>query len=207
MFDQDNKGYITEQDIKHVCIAQGIKIDWLEDEDSDKLFKFIHKYDKDRDGKLNYLEFTKAITPKNSAYVQNYNKFSRSYVSEKDQQIRMREWIDELGKVIETAISSEIILETIRNDLQLDGEAIFDMIDNYSMSYVSSGVFVRWVSDNCGYRITEDEVTYILNRYDKDNDYRIKKEEFISEVQPLHSNDEQYSQEQEFEEKEEEIMS
>ena len=105
----------------------------------------------------------------------------------------MREWIDELGKVIETAISSEIILETIRNDLQLDAEAVFDMIDTYKMGYVSSGVFTRWISDNCGYRISEDEITYILNRYDKDTDYRIKREEFISEVQPLQVNDDQYS--------------
>ena len=86
MFDQGNKGYITDDDIREVCINQGIKIDWLEE--PDKLSKFITKYDRDHDHKLNYIEFTKAITPKSQTYVRNYNKFSRSYVSEKDQHIR-----------------------------------------------------------------------------------------------------------------------
>lgn len=87
-----------------------------------------------------------------------------------------------MGKVIETAISSEIILETIRNDMCLDAEQIFDSIDDFRLGYISTGVFTRWISENCGYRISEDEVTYILNRYDKDGDYRIKKEEFIGEI-------------------------
>jgi Ca2+-binding EF-hand superfamily protein len=161
---------------------QGIKIDWLEEGDGEKLAKFINKYDKDRDGKLNYLEFTKAITPKNSQYTKNYNRYGRGYISEKDQQIRQREWIDELGKVIETAISSEIILETIRNDLNLDGDSVFSAIDSFNLGYISTGIFTRWVSDNCGYRVSEDEVTFILNRYDKDQDYRIKRDEFLSET-------------------------
>lgn len=29
----------------------------------------IAKYDKDNDGKINYVEFTKALTPKNSKYL------------------------------------------------------------------------------------------------------------------------------------------
>lgn len=93
--------------------------------------------------------------------------------------------IEELGKVIETSISSEIILETIRNDLSLDASTIFDDVDNYKQGYINTGIFAKWISDNCGYLITEDEVTYLLDRYDKDNDYRISKEEFCTEVQAL----------------------
>ena len=107
-----------------------------------------------------------------------------------------------MGKVIETAISSEVILETIRNDLCLDADTVFDSIDDFKLGYVSSGVFTRWVLDHCGYRISEDEVTYILNRYDKDGDYRIKRDEFLSETIALQEpkpteeeEEDQYSQE------------
>lgn len=56
-------------------------------------------------------------------------------------------------------------------------------MDVYNLGYVSTNIFKMWVLDNCGYRIFDDEISLILNRYDKDGDYRIKKDEFMSEVE------------------------
>ena len=37
---------------------------------------FIAKYDKDGDGKLSYLEFTKALSPKDKQYMKQYPNYS-----------------------------------------------------------------------------------------------------------------------------------
>ena len=61
VFDQDNKGYVTQKDIEDISINENL---FIED-----AIKIIKKFDKDQDGKLNYLEFTKAITPKKISYI------------------------------------------------------------------------------------------------------------------------------------------
>ncbi len=48
------------------------------EESEGRLERFINKFDKDRDGKLNYLEFTRAITPKNHAYIKNSYRYDYS---------------------------------------------------------------------------------------------------------------------------------
>ena len=53
------------------------------------------------------------------------------------------------------------------------------------------------MSTKCGYKINEGEVALILNRYDKDGDYRISFDEFRNEVMAL---EEEYGEEEEDEE-------
>lgn len=79
----------------------------------------------------------------------------------------------------------EDILEGIKEELSLDAEKLFETVDEYKLGYVSTNILCKWVSQHCAYKIHDDEIALILNRYDKDNDYRISKEEFLKEIVPV----------------------
>lgn len=67
-------------------------------------------------------------------------------------------------------------------NLQLDYETLFKQIDEYRLGYVSTNMLQKYLVNNCAYKINEGEISYILNRYDKDGDYRISMDEFRNEV-------------------------
>lgn len=75
--------------------------------------------------------------------------------------------------------------------MRLGSQKLFDLIDEFKLGYISTNIFCKYILEKCGYRITDDEVTLILSRYDKDGDYRIKKNEFISEVEMREDEEEQ----------------
>jgi hypothetical protein len=71
LFDSENSGYITEDDFARVSDELGLGLPAME--------RVICKFDKDQDGKLNYLEFCKALTPKNIIYTMSQNARYNSY--------------------------------------------------------------------------------------------------------------------------------
>jgi len=180
MIDHENKGFINTEDMRRFFEAHDLRIE-TDEEGTQRIQRYINRFDKDHDGQLNYLEFTKAITPRNSAYLSSYYQ-RRSPVDERDLAERRIDWIMELGRVIETSINTELILENIKNELKIDAESIFNFIDEFKLGYISTNIFSRWTLENLGYRLIDEEMNMILSRYDKDGDYRIKRHEFIEEV-------------------------
>ena len=61
LFDKDSKGYINEQDLKD--FEATYDIEFLSPE------LVLRIFDRDGDGQLNFMEFTKSITPKNVSYL------------------------------------------------------------------------------------------------------------------------------------------
>jgi Ca2+-binding EF-hand superfamily protein len=74
IFDSENSGYITEDDFARVSEELGLSLPGMD--------RVIFKFDKDQDGKLNYLEFCKALTPKNIIYTMGQNSRYNSYKRE-----------------------------------------------------------------------------------------------------------------------------
>lgn len=148
--------------------------------------KIIQIFDRDGDGKLNYLEFSKAITPKNLNYISHMKKIRKggSKVDEKEQE---NEWMEELCHVFNTTIRGESILNTMKMESELDAERLFAAIDQYNLHCLSTNALCKWVSEMCGYRINESEIGFLLSRYDKDGDYRINKQEFLQELSYSHT--------------------
>lgn len=56
------------------------------------------------------------------------------------------------------------------------------MLDQYNLGYVSSRVLKNWLSEECGCKLSDDDITLFMSRHDKDGDYRIGRDEFLSEV-------------------------
>jgi len=75
-------------------------------------------------------------------------------------------------------------LDGVKKELALKAAQLFKEIDEFKLGYISSSILCKWTSENCGYKINEEEVTLILSRYDRDGDYRISKSEFLKEVLP-----------------------
>lgn len=61
---------------------------------------------------------------------------------------------------------------------KIDGNYIFDLVDEYTMGYISSNMLQKFLKEQCGHLIQENELKLVLGRYDRDKDYRISREEF-----------------------------
>ena len=69
-----------------------------------------------------------------------------------------------------------------RNQLQLDGERLYSDMDRHNLGYISINAFANWVSDNCGFQISDEDLPGLETSLDGVNDYRITKEGFIETV-------------------------
>jgi Ca2+-binding EF-hand superfamily protein len=159
--------------------------------------RVINKFDKDQDGKLNYLEFCKALTPKNIIYTMSQNSRFSSYKrvevskeQEHHQQHLKHEWVEDMKEVLQTALRAEEILDEIKNQICINGEEVFEMIDSYNLGYITTNNLSRWLNEECGFKLNEMETTLVLTRYDKDGDYKISRDEFEVEVTGIPQEDE-----------------
>jgi len=90
--------------------------------------------------------------------------------------------MESLAALFGLVISSAQEIEEKRTQLQLDGERLFDSMDAYRSGYISTHGFSHWVTQNCGYSIPEADVPGLAAALDKNNDYRITRDEFVAAV-------------------------
>ena len=55
-------------------------------------------------------------------------------------------------------------------------------MDRYRDGFISTHGFAHWVTQNCGYSIPEADVPGLAAALDKNNDYRIARDEFVGAV-------------------------
>ena len=77
-----------------------------------------------------------------------------------------------------------------RDQLQLNGERIFNDMDRHNLGYISINNFANWVADNCGYQIADEDLPALETSLDGLNDYRITKDAFIETVSALPEDEE-----------------
>jgi|LauGreDrversion4_2_1035121.scaffolds.fasta_scaffold384132_2 Ca2+-binding EF-hand superfamily protein len=205
MFDQDNKGYITEQDL--VQKFGEIELD------ADPA-RVLARYDRDRDGRLSYGEFSKMVSPLNYEYHgrggsssswgrSSFGGPKSTFTPAQLQAYCTEEWLDDLKEVLFAISRTEEYLIEMRNAYNINGESLFAQIDAFKVGYITSRSLGEWLSDFVGFRLNDFEIKLILNRYDKDNSYTINLGEFIEEVNPEIVNEEYDNNEQEEEQPEE----
>jgi len=177
--DKEEKGYITADDISNAF--DGNIINSVE--------KLLIRYDKDRDGVLNFSEFLKAVTPKNTHY--HNDAYARHFLNPELKDALNKEWQEDLREVLMTATRAEEILQEIRDSLELNGEEVFNLIDKIGLGYITSRTLANWLREEVGFNVNQLENDLIIARYDKDQDYKIKKEEFIEEVNAINNEEEE----------------
>ncbi len=97
-----------------------------------------------------------------------------------------------------TASRAEEILLEIRDSLELNGDEVFNLIDRLGLGYITSRTLGQWLKEQVGFNVGQLENDLIIARYDKDQDYKIKYEEFIEEVNavPRDENEEEEIEEE-----------
>ena len=172
-FDKENKGSIDLEALVTGFNDQNVRVKNL-----DAIVDLIGS-----DGKINYRQFQAAVTPRFVVgMVDYYSAVPHYYVSEARRESFLRSWLETLQDLFVAVIRAEsTIAEKVRSQ-SIDGEMIFDHLDVYRMGYISGGVFSRWVKENCGYNIREDQVSSLQARFDNTNDYRINRAEFLNAV-------------------------
>ncbi len=90
-----------------------------------------------------------------------------------------------------TASRAEEILLEIRDSLELNGDEVFNLIDRLGLGYITSRTLGQWLKEQVGFNVGQLENDLIIARYDKDQDYKIKYEEFIEEVNAVPREDQE----------------
>lgn len=97
--------------------------------------------------------------------------------------------METLGELFSEIIAADFEFHEKKEQLQLNGENIFDQIDTYKMGYISTVSLANWVNDNCGFKISPHEMAALQRRFDRHDKYRITKEVFVSVVSPTPEDD------------------
>lgn len=75
-------------------------------------------------------------------------------------------------------------MEDKKQQLQLDSGRLFDQIDVHRLGYLSLNNFANWIAENCGFQVKSEDLIALQRALDRNNDYRIMREEFIESVSP-----------------------
>ena len=67
----------------------------------------------------------------------------------------MEGWKDDLRDMITTSGSAESILQSIRNELQIDAQEVFENIDHMQIGYITSRTLVTWLKEHLGWNIEQ----------------------------------------------------
>ena len=112
-------------------------------------------------------------------------------MSVEQRNVNQQAWMESLAGLFGAMISGEASLEEKREKLQLDAERLFDSMDVYKQGSLSLNIFSNWIQDNCCYNLKQSELVSLQSRFDKNNDYRITKEQFVEAVSALQEEEEQ----------------
>ena len=94
--------------------------------DVGELLKYI---DINRDGKINYTEWTRALTPKNKEYKAIMGKRALNNLEKDENQIRTDSWQGELRNLLAIYAKAENFNEQLKMATQVNGNEIFDKVD------------------------------------------------------------------------------
>ena len=163
MFDPRGSGYIDK-----------FSFDELDPEmDVDELIYFL---DLNGDKRINYTEWTRAITPKNTRYKPINGK--RSKLTPDELEVREHNWKSELKNLLQVYSKAEKFNFDLRQTCQINADRIFDAIDYKLNGHITIQTMSKYLKEECGYCLHEDEQKLLLARYDKAKDFRISRDEF-----------------------------
>jgi len=173
LFDDQNEGSITAEKFDEVFAAHNIEVL--------QLGSIVPLIDQTGDDKVIIRELVDAIEPKHPAY--RGKRADPGYgMSIEQKKVFQQAWMESLAALFGLVISSAQEIEEKRIQLQLDGERLFDSMDAYRSGHISTHGFSHWVTQNCGYSIPEADIPGLAAALDKNNDYRITRDEFVGAV-------------------------
>ena len=184
IFDIDNLGTVTALDMQHGLQDIGVHVTL------DDINLFFDRYDKGRDGRLDYREFMEALTPEDPYYANILAKrpstHRRINIYRKDD-IFAYPTSQAFKSLLRTLISTEGAAEATRQSLQrnpyFDPNEAFRVVDLNANGLVSKDE-IRYLMESRGHYITDADARLVAKKMDFNRDGVVTQSEFIESVRP-----------------------
>lgn len=164
VYDPRGTGVMTKDSFMH-----------LQDEmDVDELIEAI---DINKDGALNYTEWCRAITPKDARYKAPIVR-EHTHLTKAERNIRTFNWKTEMKNLLQIYSKAEDFNDQLKYACHVDGNEIYDEIDKPLNGFITISQIANYLRTECGYHLTEEDQKLLLNRYDRDKDFEISRDEF-----------------------------
>ena len=184
MFDIDGRGELNATDIRYGLADIGVTVD------PEDARLFVQKYDKDGDGRLNFREFSQAMTPNDPYFASMLSRRPSSHmpinVYRKDS-IFAPATASQLKNTMRTFMNTESTAENTRQTLSrnpyFDPSEAFDQCDLSKNGRVSKDE-IRYFLESKGARVSDSDATNIQKRLDFNNDGTVTHVDFVNSMRP-----------------------
>lgn len=174
----DSKGYIDEDDIKMVCNQLSIYCP------TNSAKCMLMEYDTYANNIISYSEFLKFVTPVTlSTYQPKRRVPPVNYSSVHCLGGLTASLTDRLTTLLNCEIQYQMLVTSIRDSLANDGgwsitAGFDDMNTSLPTGYITTSEIYSYCSTYAFVNLSNDKLTCILNRYDRDTDGQINSQEF-----------------------------
>ena len=141
--------------------------------------RIVEIIDSDEDGTIDRKEWAAALKPRRPCRGADP---ASPYLTVEQKNLFQRAWLEQLSLTLGVIKQVDTEVNQKRDQLQLNGERIFNDMDRHNLGYISINNFANWVADNCGYQIADEDLPALETSLDGLNDYRITKDAFIETV-------------------------
>jgi Ca2+-binding EF-hand superfamily protein len=156
---------------------------------SEDVYLFVKRYDRNLDGRIHFSEFSEAFTPKNASYATTLQLRRPHYsVLRVNRLDYFTSYTRELFfKTLRVHFSVEASAENLRRRLlRIPGFSTSDAfaaVDSDRDGYITRDEF-RGILREYGIYVSESEISWLVERYDRNQDGRISYSEFVEEILP-----------------------
>jgi Ca2+-binding EF-hand superfamily protein len=168
-------------------LARNLQIDTVTEDDS---LLFFERYDVNRNGKVTFAEFCKAVTPLAKEYAQLitgrpdfYSRKESIHVSEYFNLETRAEVRALFRTLLHTHRANECLRARIARRPHFSLHAAFAYLDRTQTGIVTTNDVRDMLADH-GFFATEKEMQLLMNKFDKDRDLKISAGEFLEEMTP-----------------------
>lgn len=156
---------------------------------SEDVYLFVKRYDRNLDGRVSYSEFSDAFLPKNASYSTTLQLRRAHYsILRVPRSDYFSSYTRELFfKTLRVHFSVEASAENLRRRLLrrpgFSASDAFSAVDKDRNGFITRDEF-RGILREYGIWVTETEIQWLVERYDRNQDGRISYSEFIEEILP-----------------------
>jgi Ca2+-binding EF-hand superfamily protein len=183
LLDRHLLGSLTSGDLSDALSSNGVYAV------SEDVSLFVKRYDRNLDGRLNYTEFSEAFMPKSASYSTSLQLRRAHYsVLRVNRLDYFSSYTRELlFKTLRVHFSVEASAENLRRRLlRIPGFSTSDAfaaVDSDRDGFITRDEF-RGILREYGFFVSETEIVWLVDRYDRNQDGRISYSEFVEEILP-----------------------